>query len=81
VSADSRRWGKGGVLNTYMAHIQGEFKLAHPSLHTVADAAYFAVLDFGYSKRTAFVWKETTGILPLPLPLPHPPPQNNTSLT
>jgi len=28
-----------GALNTYMAYLQGEFKLRHPSVHTVADGA------------------------------------------
>lgn len=28
-----------GGLNTYMAYLQGKFKLEHPSVHTVADAA------------------------------------------
>jgi hypothetical protein len=28
-----------GLLNTYMAYLQGMFKMAHPSVHTVSDAA------------------------------------------
>lgn len=33
------------AVNTYMAHIQGQFKLAHPRVHTVVDAAEIATLD------------------------------------
>jgi hypothetical protein len=53
-----------GVLNTYMAYIQGHFKMTHPSVHTVADAAYIAALDLGKcSKGTAFVIREMTDAL------------------
>lgn len=33
------------AVNTYMAHIQGQYKLAHPRMHTVIDAAEIATLD------------------------------------
>lgn len=53
-----------GVLNTYMAYIQGQFKLTHSSVHTVTDAAYIAALDLSNgSKRTAFSIKEVTDVL------------------
>lgn len=53
-----------GVLSTYMAYIQGQFKMTHPSVHTVADAAYIAALDLcRCSKRTAFIIREMTDVL------------------
>ena len=53
-----------GALNTYMAHIQGRFKLKHPSVHTVADAAYIATLDLtDMSKRSALIVRELTEVL------------------
>ena len=32
-------------LNTYMAFLQGQFKLRHNSVHTVTDAAYVSRAD------------------------------------
>ncbi|KAK4549995.1 hypothetical protein LTR36_002962 [Oleoguttula mirabilis] len=53
-----------GVLNTYMAYIQRQYKMTHPSVHTVADAAYIATLDLSnWSKKTAFIIRELTDIL------------------
>ncbi|KAH9809204.1 N amino acid transport system protein [Teratosphaeria destructans] len=51
-----------GLLNTYMAYIQGQFKLAHPSVHTVADAAHIAIIDLGCRQKTAYVVREVTGL-------------------
>lgn len=43
-----------GVLNTYMAYIQGKYKLAHPRLHTVIDATEIATFHLsGGSKSWA----------------------------
>ncbi|KAF2763847.1 hypothetical protein EJ03DRAFT_379103 [Teratosphaeria nubilosa] len=52
-----------GLLNTYMAYIQGQFKLAHPSVHTVADAAHIAIIDLGCRERTAYLVREVTELL------------------
>lgn len=34
-----------GAVNTYLAYVQGKFKLAHPSLHIIVDDAEIMVLD------------------------------------
>ncbi|KAI1848471.1 hypothetical protein JX265_008747 [Neoarthrinium moseri] len=53
-----------GLVNTYMAVLQGEFKLRHPSLHTVADGAEIAALQLsGGSKKWAVFSKEVTEFL------------------
>lgn len=53
-----------GLVNMYMAVLQGEFKLRHPSLHTVADGAEIAGLQLSNgSKRWAFVAKEVTEVV------------------
>ncbi|ETS86274.1 hypothetical protein PFICI_00102 [Pestalotiopsis fici W106-1] len=53
-----------GLVNMYMAVIQGEFKLLHPSLHTVADGAEIAALQLSSgSKKWALVSKEITEFL------------------
>jgi hypothetical protein len=53
-----------GLVNMYMAVLQGEFKIRHPSLHTVADGAEIAGLQLsGGSKRWAFVAKEVTEVV------------------
>ncbi|EXJ89997.1 hypothetical protein A1O3_03065 [Capronia epimyces CBS 606.96] len=49
-----------GLLNTYMAVIQGQFKLQYPSVHTIADSAQIAALELGFSRKTAWVSKEIT---------------------
>lgn len=50
-----------GVVNAYMAVLQGQFKIRHPSLHTVADGAHIATMDLsGGSKRWALFAKEIT---------------------
>lgn len=41
------------AVNTYMAHIQGQYKLAHPRMHTVIDAAEIATLDLTGGRRPA----------------------------
>ncbi|KAH8663557.1 transmembrane amino acid transporter protein-domain-containing protein [Tricladium varicosporioides] len=40
-----------GVLNTYMAFLQGQFKIIHPSVHTVADAAHIITLQFSNGNK------------------------------
>lgn len=53
-----------GVVNAYMAVLQGQFKLRHPSLHTVADGAHITTLDLsGGSKRWAAFAMEVTEFL------------------
>ncbi|KAF9891030.1 hypothetical protein FE257_005289 [Aspergillus nanangensis] len=52
-----------GVLNTYMAYLQGRFKIAHPSIHTVADSAQIAAQELTGSKRTAYAVREATELL------------------
>ncbi|KAI4593845.1 hypothetical protein KJ359_008886 [Pestalotiopsis sp. 9143b] len=53
-----------GLVNMYMAVLQGEFKLKHPSLHTVADGAEIAALQLSNgSKKWAIVSKELTEFL------------------
>ncbi|KAF7538488.1 hypothetical protein G7054_g2889 [Neopestalotiopsis clavispora] len=53
-----------GLVNMYMAVIQGEFKLLHPSLHTVADGAEIAALQLTSGSKTwALVSKEITEFL------------------
>ncbi|KAK3044297.1 hypothetical protein LTS18_001670, partial [Coniosporium uncinatum] len=50
-----------GLLNTYMAFLQGQFKLKHRSVHTVADSAEIAALQITHgSKKWALVAKEVT---------------------
>lgn len=51
------------LLNTYLGYIQGVFKITHPSMHTITDAAYIAVIDLGYSRRAAAITKEVTDVL------------------
>ena len=53
-----------GLLNTYMAVIQGQFKLAHPSVHTVVDSIYLVTLQMtGGSRRTAVILREIGEVL------------------
>lgn len=47
-----------GVLNTYCAVLQGQFKLKYPSVHTVADSAHIAALQLGFTKKKSWVVKE-----------------------
>ncbi|KAH0842489.1 hypothetical protein AYO21_06705 [Fonsecaea monophora] len=49
-----------GLLNTYCAVLQGQFKLKYPSVHTIADSAYIASLKMGLTKKNAWVVKEIT---------------------
>lgn len=43
-----------GILNTYLAYVQGKFKLAHPRMHTIVDAAEIAFFQLsGGSKPIA----------------------------
>ncbi|CAN8105959.1 unnamed protein product [Discula destructiva] len=42
-----------GAVNTYLAYVQGTFKLAHPKLHTIVDAAEIVALDLSGSKICA----------------------------
>lgn len=52
------------AVNTYMAHIQGQFKLAHPRMHTIIDAAEIATLDLsGGSKGLARLAKAAAEVL------------------
>lgn len=46
-----------GAINTYLAYVQGKFKLAHPRLHTIVDAAEIVALDLSGSKICARVTK------------------------
>jgi hypothetical protein len=53
-----------GCVNCYMAVLQGEFKMRHPSVHTVSDGAEICGLQLsGGSKRWAFVAKEMTEVV------------------
>ncbi|KAK0387454.1 hypothetical protein NLU13_5766 [Sarocladium strictum] len=53
-----------GILNTYMALLQGRFKLSHPRVHTVADSAEIAALHFsGGSKAWAVVIRDITEVI------------------
>lgn len=53
-----------GLINTYMAVLQGQFKLRHPSLHTVTDGAEIVALQLsGGSKRWALAVKEASELL------------------
>jgi hypothetical protein len=53
-----------GCVNCYMAVLQGEFKMRHPSVHTVSDGAEICGLQLsGGSKKWAFVAKETTEVI------------------
>ncbi|KAH6681683.1 putative neutral amino acid permease [Halenospora varia] len=50
-----------GVLNTYMAYLQGQFKIVHPSVHTVTDAAHIVTLRFSNgSKKWGTFAREVT---------------------
>lgn len=50
-----------GLLNTYMAALQGQFKLVHPSVHTVADSAEIAAMQLsGGSRKWAVVARDVT---------------------
>lgn len=43
-----------GIVNTYLAYVQGKFKLAHPKMHMIVDAAEIAAFDLsGGSKAWA----------------------------
>jgi hypothetical protein len=53
-----------GLVNMYMAVLKGQFKLQHPSLHTVADGAEIAALQLSKgSKVWKLVSKEITELL------------------
>jgi hypothetical protein len=53
-----------GLLNTYMAQLQGRFKISHPSVHTVADSAEIAALHFsGGNKTWAAVVRDATEVV------------------
>lgn len=53
-----------GLLNTYMAALQGQFKLAHPSVHTVADSAEIAAMQLsGGSRKWAIVARDVTEVI------------------
>lgn len=52
-----------GAVNTYLAYVQGKFKLAHPKLHTIVDAAEIAALDLSGSKLCGRVSKGVAEIL------------------
>ncbi|KAK5111236.1 hypothetical protein LTR62_005264 [Meristemomyces frigidus] len=45
-----------GLINTYSASIQGNFKLAHPKMHTIIDGAEMAVLHLSGGSR---FWSKT----------------------
>ncbi|EXJ94657.1 hypothetical protein A1O1_03053 [Capronia coronata CBS 617.96] len=49
-----------GLLNTYCAVLQGQLKLKHPTVHTIADSAHIAALEMGFTKKNAWVAKEIT---------------------
>lgn len=50
-----------GLLNTYMAVIQGQFKMHHPSVHTVSDSAHIAAMELtGGKKGCARMAREVT---------------------
>ncbi|RDW78047.1 hypothetical protein BP5796_05899 [Coleophoma crateriformis] len=50
-----------GGLNTYMAYLQGKFKLQHRSVHTVADGAYIVTKQFSNgSEKWSLFAKEVT---------------------
>ncbi|KAE9981418.1 hypothetical protein EG327_006226 [Venturia inaequalis] len=53
-----------GAMNTYMAYLQGEFKMKHPSVHTVADGAYLVTKQFsGGNERWSFIAREVAEFL------------------
>lgn len=53
-----------GLLNTYMAQLQGRFKLSHPRVHTVADSAEIAALHLsGGNKICAAIIRDVTEVI------------------
>ncbi|KAJ4396463.1 hypothetical protein N0V93_000682 [Gnomoniopsis smithogilvyi] len=52
-----------GAINTYLAYVQGKFKLAHPSLHTIVDAAEIVAFDLSGNKLCARITKEVAEVL------------------
>lgn len=52
------------VINTYMAALQGQFKLKHRSVHTVADSAEIATLQLTNGNKTfALIAREVTEVI------------------
>lgn len=52
-----------GLINTYSAYIQGQFKLAHPQMHTIIDATEIATLSLSSNKTYSKIAKFTAEIL------------------
>jgi hypothetical protein len=53
-----------GFLNTYMATLQGQFKLMHRSVHTVADSAEIAVMQLTSGNKTwSLIAREVTEVI------------------
>ena len=50
-------------VQTYMALLQGQFRKAHPSVHTVADMGYILGLQWGKTERAAKISREILGAL------------------
>lgn len=46
-----------GIVNTYLAYVQGKFKLAHPRMHTIVDAAEIAAFDLSGGSK---VWTRSS---------------------
>lgn len=49
-----------GAINTYLAYVQGHFKLAHPRMHTIVDAAEIAAFELSGGSK---FWARTSRYL------------------